>query len=116
MIGGIAHALKAPRESSGIVDDEAHARPWLIKSLILRPRSLTPLLASRKALAARLARALSYPEPVGTSLAIALPRRVITISPPRSTWSRSALNLFLTSDAPTSLILNSPANCQSSLV
>ena len=109
-------AFKAPRERNGIIDDEAHGRPWLIKSLILRPRSLTPLLASRKPSAARFARARSNPEPVGTSLATALPRRVITISLPRSTWSRSALNLFLTSNAPTSLTLNSPASCRSSLV
>src|SRR6266849_9223752 len=94
--------LEAPSERNGIIDDEAHGRPSLTRSLILRPRSMTPLLASRRPSAARFAFLRSNPGSAGTSRATAFPWRVITISAPCSTWSRRALNLFFASNDPIS--------------
>src|SRR5713226_9406559 len=90
--------LEAPGERNGIIDEEAHGRPSLTRSLILRPRSMTPLLASRRPAAARFAFSRSNPDSADTSLATAFPWRVITISAPCSTWSRRALNLFFASN------------------
>ena len=53
--------LETPCECDGAIDDKAHTRPWLIKSLIFRRRSLTSLLSSRSPSAARFAFLRSKP-------------------------------------------------------
>ena len=63
----------------------AQIRPSPINSLILRPFNESPRLSLRIPAAARRARSRSKPGRAGTSLATARPRRVMTISSPRST-------------------------------
>src|SRR5438105_2799393 len=77
--------FEAPCQRYRVVQDKAHDRPSLIRSLILRQPRVTPRLASSSPATARRAFARSKSGPAGTSLATGLPRRVMTISSPRST-------------------------------
>src|SRR5439155_26623095 len=77
--------FEAPSQRYRVVQDKAHERPSLIRSLILRPPRATPRLASSRPATARRAFARSKSGPAGTSLATGLPRRVMTISAPRCT-------------------------------
>src|SRR5262249_45729163 len=85
-----ALVFKAPGQRHGIVEHETHDRPSLIRSLILRPPSVTPRLASSRPATARRAISRSKLGPAGTSLATGLPRRVMMISSPCSTRSSRA--------------------------
>src|SRR6516225_10292765 len=99
---GCPLVFEAPGQRYRVVQDKAHERPSLIRSLILRPPRVTPRLASSRPATARRAFARSKSGPAGTSLATGLPRRVITISSPRSTQSSSVPSRFFAANAPIS--------------
>src|SRR5437588_8708218 len=91
--------LEIPGQRHRTVENETHGRPSLIRSLILRPPSVTPLLRAMMFSAAKRAFSRSKPPAAGTNRATALPRRVITISSPRSTQSSKVPSLFFASKA-----------------
>src|SRR5262249_32166817 len=98
---------KGPSRPPPTADQETraqgHRRPSAIRSLIFSPPRVTDWLRSRMRLAAPRAVARSGVATAGTSLT-GLPRRVIKISAPRCTPSRSADSLFLASKASISYI------------
>src|SRR5713101_1501419 len=55
IIGWVCSSSKHHASATGFIDNEAQGRPSLTRSLILRLRSMTPLLVSRRPAAARFA-------------------------------------------------------------
>jgi len=86
--------LGAPRQRHGAIEDEAHGRPSLMKSVILSPPRVTPRLASGMPAITR--RALSRSKPGSAEMSRATGRawRLMTISSPCSSCSSNGPSLF----------------------